>query len=247
MTTIDLNCDLGEGAGHDDELLSLISSANVACGAHAGDAATIRAAVSGAERHNVVIGAHPGYADREHFGRRELELDPTALRESLRDQITVLRTEAPNVAYVKPHGALYNQAARDARLAALVVDVVRAFERPLGLLAPAGSELWRAGEAAGLTLRAEVFADRAYDAVGRLVPRGAPGAMIEDEAVAVAQVLDMVRDGRVRSLTGEWVSVQADSICVHGDNPQAVAFVRRLWEALEAEGIAIRSCWEVAS
>jgi UPF0271 protein len=239
---MDLNCDVGEGAGADAELMPLITSANIACGAHAGDPQTMASTLALARMEGVVAGAHPGYPDRENFGRRELNLEPAELTRSLVEQLTALR-EAGEYAYVKPHGALYNQAARDEALAHVVVRVVKDFDENLGLLAQAGSALARVGEEAGLRVAAEAFADRAYDATGRLVPRSQPGALITDEEQAVEQVLEMTLHGRVRALSGEWVPVQADSICVHGDNPRAVAFVRRLRQALVGEGVQIQSCW----
>ena len=239
MPRLDLNCDLGEGAGHDDELMPLITSANVACGVHAGDEATMRATVALAQKHGVAIGAHPGYVDRENFGRRELALAPAALRELVTTQIAALAKLSP-LRHVKPHGALYNLAARDPVVAAAVASAVRAADPSLILLALAGSELARAGRAAGLRVAEEVFADRTYQRDGSLMPRSQPGALISDEAVAVAQVLRIVREGVVRATDGTDMQLRADTVCVHGDGPHAVAFARRLRAELTKAGVELR-------
>jgi UPF0271 protein len=240
VKSIDLNCDLGEGAGHDAELMPLITSANIACGAHAGDEATMQAAVALAQKHGVAIGAHPGFADREHFGRRELPLTPDEVRKLVAWQIDALRALGP-VWHVKPHGALYNMAARDAALAAAVASAVHAADPALVLFGLAGSELLRAGRALGLRVAGEVFADRTYQRDGSLTPRLRPDALIGDEAAAVAQVLRMVREGVVRATDGTEVPVAADTVCVHGDGPHAVAFARRLNVELRRAGVAVRA------
>lgn len=238
MPRIDLNCDLGEGAGHDAELMSLITSANIACGAHAGDEATMRATVALAQQHGVAIGAHPGFADRENFGRREIGLPPGELAKLVGDQIAALARLAP-LTHVKPHGALYNLAARDAAVAKVIAEAVRATGAPLVLFALAGSELVRAGRAAGLQVAEEVFADRTYQRDGSLTPRSRADALIDDEARAVAQVLRMVREGKVRATDGTDVSIRADTICVHGDGPHAVAFARLLRTELAHAGVEL--------
>ena len=240
MKRIDLNCDLGEGAGHDAELMPLISSANIACGAHAGDPATMQATVALARRHGVAIGAHPGYADREHFGRREIRLTTLALADLVMRQVEALWAIAP-VRHVKPHGALYNLAARDAGVAMTVATAVHGVDAGLTLVALAGSELARAGRALGLRVAEEVFADRTYRRDGTLTPRGEANALIETEDAAVAQVLRLVKDGLVRATDGTDVAVRADTICLHGDGAHAVSFARRLRRELEAVGIEIGS------
>ena len=240
MPRIDLNCDLGEGAGHDAELMPLVTSANIACGAHAGDEATMRATIALAQQHGVAIGAHPGFADRENFGRREMALTPMALRELVATQIAGLARFAP-LRHVKPHGALYNLAARDAAVAKVIAESVRAVDASLTLFGLAGSELLRAGRAAGLRVAEVVFADRTYRRDGSLTPRTQPDALITDEAMAVAQVLRMSREGVVRATNGTDVAIKADTVCVHGDGPQAVAFARRLNEELRRAGIALSS------
>jgi len=240
---IDLNCDLGEGAGHDAELMPFITSANIACGGHAGDAASMRAAVELARNHGAAIGAHPGLADREHFGRRELPLTADQARELIATQVAALaavaRQAGARLAHVKPHGALYNMAARDAALAEAVADAVRQAGPELILFGLAGSCLLDAARDRGLRTASEVFADRTYQRDGSLTPRSRPDAMIQEEDDAVAQVLRMAREGRVRAIGGRDVEVRADTVCVHGDGPHAVAFARRLHAELARAGIAL--------
>ncbi len=224
---VDLNCDLGEGAGHDAELMAVITSANIACGAHAGDEATMEATVALARQHGVAIGAHPGFADRENFGRREWALAATEVRALVERQVRALQ-QIGTVVHVKPHGALYNLAARDAVIAEAVAGAVHAVDARLVLFALRGSELVRAGRRVGLRVAEEVFADRTYRADGALTPRAEAGAVITDEAVAIAQALRMVRSG-------------ADTICLHGDGAHAAALARRLHVELRQSGIEIRA------
>jgi UPF0271 protein len=245
MAAVDLNCDLGEGAGHDAELMPLVTSANIACGGHAGDRETMRATVELARRHGVAVGAHPGFADPAHFGRRELALAPEAAAELVLDQVSTLRAVAlglgVTVRHVKPHGALYNLAARDRRLAAAIAEAVRRVDPGLILVGLAGSELLAAGREGGLRVASEAFADRAYRADGSLVPRGEAGALLADPAAAAAQALRLAREGRVRAGDGADVAVVADTLCLHGDGPSAVAFARRLRAELAAAGIVLRA------
>jgi UPF0271 protein len=227
---IDLNCDLGEGCAYDAELMPLITSANVACGWHAGDAATAHAALVAARQHGVQVGAHPGFADREHFGRRELARTEQQVFEDCVYQIGALaglaRAVGVPLRYVKPHGALYNMACRDDAYARPVVSAVALFG--LHLLGLPNSRL-QALSAGQCPFVAEGFADRRYLPDGSLVPRSRPDAFVEDPADAVRQAEWLLRDKGVRTL------------CVHGDNPQAVAFVRELRTALTRQGIAIRA------
>lgn len=244
MRRIDLNCDLGEGAGHDTELMPLVTSANIACGGHAGDAETMRATVELALRHGVAIGAHPGLEDRRHFGRRELPLTPADVRTLVRRQIRLLdqvaRSCGGRIAHVKPHGALYNMAARDAALARAVVAEVFELDPRLILIAMAGSELVAAARAHALRVASEAFADRTYQPDGSLTPRSRPDALITDEALAVTQALRLIREGCVRAADGRQVAIAADTICVHGDGPHAVQFARRLRTEFAAADVAIR-------
>ncbi|HTQ32299.1 MAG TPA: 5-oxoprolinase subunit PxpA [Opitutaceae bacterium] len=240
MNRIDLNCDLGEGAGHDAELMPLITSANIACGGHAGDEATMRATVALAQKHGVAVGAHPGFADREHFGRRELALPPAEIFALIKAQVLALRAFSP-LRHVKPHGGLYNLAARDATVAGAIADAVRAVDPKLILFGLAGSELIKAGRERGLRVAEEVFADRTYQPDGSLTPRSSPNALITDEDAAVAQVLRLIREGKVRATDGTDIFLKADTICLHGDGPNAVTFAKRLNVELRKAGIEIKS------
>ncbi|HEM6831867.1 TPA: 5-oxoprolinase subunit PxpA [Citrobacter koseri] len=240
---IDLNADLGEGCASDAALLQLVSSANIACGFHAGDAQTMLASVREALKNGVAIGAHPSFPDRENFGRTAMTLPPETVYAQTLYQIGALaaiaRAEGGVMRHVKPHGMLYNQAAKDPQLADAIARAVHACDPSLILVGLAGSELIRAGEHYGLTTRQEVFADRGYQADGSLMPRTQPGALVEDEEHALAQTLGMVESGRVKSITGEWANVVAQTVCIHGDGEHALAFARRLRAAFEERSIRI--------
>lgn len=243
MIVVDLNADLGEGCTSDAELLTLVSSANIACGFHAGDAQTMQACVRGALKNGVAIGAHPSFPDRENFGRTAMNLPPETVYAQMLYQIGALeaiaRAEGGQLRHVKPHGMLYNQAAKDAALADAIARAVHAVSPTLILVGLAGSELIRAGERHGLVTREEVFADRGYQADGSLVPRTAAGALIDDEELALGQTLEMVQQGRVKSITGEWASVRAQTVCLHGDGEHALAFARRLRKEFDVKNITI--------
>lgn len=240
---IDFNCDLGEGCGSDAAILPHISSASLACGFHAGDPASLRDAIAACCAAGVAIGAHPSFADREHFGRRELSLTAADIRALVGYQIgataALARAAGARLAHVKPHGALYNLAARDPETAAAIAAAVRDVDPSLRLYGLAGSALTRAGEEAGLRVVHEVFAERRYLANGQLVPRSEPDAVIAALVDSIAQVRTMVREGRVIARDGTAVAIRADSLCLHGDRPDAAAFARALRSALEAEGITI--------
>jgi len=242
---IDLNCDLGEGAPNDAELMPLITSANIACGGHASDPDTMRTAVGLAIRHGVAIGAHPGLKDRESFGRRELPLTPAEVDSLVRRQIAVLdqvtRACGGRIAHVKPHGALYNLASRDPELARAVAAAVYESDPRLVLVGLAGSRLLAAGLACGLAVASEVFADRTYQPDGSLTPRTWREALIEDESAALSQVLRILREGVVSATDGTPVAVAADTICLHGDGPHAVAFARRLRQELAEAGVMVQA------
>lgn len=242
MKSIDLNCDVGEGIGIEPEILPLVSSANIACGAHAGDRATMAAVLRLAEKHGVNVGAHPGFADREHFGRREISLPAPELETLVTKQLEALAECGPFL-YVKPHGALYNMAARDESLAQSVVAAVKRFDSSLWVLGLAGSALLRAADNVGLKVAGEAFADRRYDDDGQLVSRSEPDAVIESQTEAVAQVVELIKNGRVKSSFGNWVPVDAQSICIHGDNPHALQFARSLHEVFATTGIKIQPFW----
>lgn len=238
--TIDLNADLGEEAGHDDALLAIVTSANVACGAHAGGLAVAAATCAAAARRGVVIGAHPGHDDREHFGRRELAITPAELERSLLAQLEVVRA-AGTPRYLKLHGALYHQAAGDEALAAATVAV--ATRAQLAILGPPGSVLLDRARAAGLPVAAEGFVDRGYELVDgrlRLVPRGARGAILDADD-AIRQAVRLATEGVVLGPSGEALAVAVDSLCVHGDTPDAVRIAARVRGALERAGVQLRA------
>jgi 5-oxoprolinase (ATP-hydrolysing) subunit A len=243
--TVDLNADLGESAGYDDELLSLVTSANIACGFHAGDAGTIRKAVESARDRNVAVGAHPSLFDRQNFGRKELDVTPAEIFDAVTYQLGIFQaiSEAAGVRpnHVKPHGALYNMAARDQKLADPIASAVAKVDPKLILFAPVGSALERAGKANGLQIVHEVFADRNYLSDGSLVSRARPDALLHDPGEAAARVIRMLREGKVRSVEGKDVAVEAETVCLHGDTPGAVDFARILRSRLEQEGVAIRA------
>src|SRR5258708_16833472 len=215
MMRVDLNCDLGEGAGHDAALMPLITSANIACGAHAGDEATMRTTVALAKKHGVAIGAHPGFADRANFGRVERPVSPGEVHGLVHDQVLqlqlVARGAGARLVHVKMHGALYNMAARDAALARAVVDAVYEVDPRLILFGLAGSHLIAAAEACGLPVASEVFADRTYPADGSLTPRTQPNALITDDASAVTPALRMVRHGQVPGTRGHHFAHPAEA------------------------------------
>jgi UPF0271 protein len=237
---IDLNCDLGEGAGDDAALMPFITSANIACGGHAGDDETMRATVALAQRWGVAVGAHPGYEDHEHFGRRELALSPDEIVRLIVRQVGALQAIASPI-HVKPHGALYNQAARDPVVAEAVAEGVRRCGGDLILVGLAGSELVRAGARAGLRVANEAFADRTYRRDGTLTDRRHKDALIADEAASLRQALSLVLDGVVTTLDGTTLALKAETLCLHGDGPRAPALARNLRHGLETAGVAVRS------
>ncbi len=248
MTSIDLNADLGEGFGRyrlegDTELLDLVSSANIACGFHAGDPLVMRETVSRAAARRVVVGAHPSYPDLVGFGRRELGATPTEVEADVVYQIGALAAfcvgHGTALRYVKPHGALYNRAAKDASIATAIVRAIRSVDPSLILLGLEGTVMLTEAQAGGLDVAREAFVDRAYLADGQLVPRGQPGAVLDDVATIVERAVRMVTERFVIAIDGTRRIVRPDSLCVHGDGPHAVAIVRALRERLESVGIEI--------
>lgn len=243
MPRIDFNCDLGEGCGDDAAIMPWISSANIACGAHAGDDATIRETLRLCRAHGVVAGAHPGYADREHFGRRELALPHAELVALVRDQIALMdrlaREQGITLRHVKPHGALYNQSARDPDIAAAIADAVRDYDPSLLLIGMSGTVSIDAAQAAGLRTAHEVFAERGYDPDGRLLPRGTPGALLESDATT-AQALGFALRNAIALHDGRTLRLQADTLCLHGDRADAADFARTLHTALSTAGVRIQ-------
>ena len=245
ISTVDLNSDLGEGAGFDDDLLSLVTSANIACGFHAGDADTMRQTIRAARANRVAVGAHPSLFDRENFGRSELPVSSDEVYDAVAYQLGVFQaiaqSENASMNHVKPHGALYNMAARSKDLADAVVRAIVAADSGILLFAPGGSALLTAGINAGITVVSEVFADRNYLNDGSLVPRSRPDALLHDPEAAAARVARMLCDGKVKAVTGEDVPIVAETVCVHGDTPDAVKFAGALRRKLEELGVEIRA------
>jgi UPF0271 protein len=244
---IDLNADVGESfgpwpMGADEALIPLVSSVNVACGAHAGDPATLLRTVAFAAEHRVAVGAHPGYPDLAGFGRRDLDMSPADLRASLVVQVGAViaagRVAGVTVRHVKPHGALYNRAARDDQLARVVAEAIAALDPTLVLVGLAASASLTAGRAAGLRVLAEGFADRRYEVDGSLRSRTLPGALLGPEDAA-AQAVSIARDGRVVASDGSTLAVAADTLCVHGDSPGAVEVAAAVRAALKAAGLRV--------
>jgi len=242
---LDFNCDLGEGCGNDAAIVPLVSSASIACGGHAGDTKSMRDTVALCLQHDVAIGAHPSFEDRVHFGRRELDVDADAIADLVKRQVETLASICADAGtrlnHVKPHGALYNVSARDRAVADAVASAVRELDPSLILFGLSGSCLTDAGRAQGLQVAHEVFAERAYDADGRLAPRGSPGAVIEDLDASLGQVKLLLRDGVVIARDGSRVRLHADTVCLHGDRRDAVAFAGALRHALESEGIRVHA------
>ncbi len=245
---IDLNCDLGESFGNykcgmDEQVLPYITSANVACGFHASDPVVMMHTVAMAEQYGVGVGAHPGFPDLQGFGRRNMVMSPEEIKAMIVYQIGALsafcQVENIPLCHVKPHGALYNMAGKNMEMAMAICEGIAQVDPDLKVLAQAGSCLENAAHQCGLKFAKEIFADRAYEEDGSLVARSKPGAMITDEEEAVRRVISMVKDGRVTAITGKEIAVQADSICVHGDGPKAVAFVKKIKAALEDAGIEV--------
>ncbi len=247
---IDLNSDLGESfgpwpMGQDAALMESISSANVACGFHAGDPGAIRVTIGLARQKGVAIGAHPGFPDLVGFGRREMKATPGEVEDLVLYQVSAVAgmaaAQGMRLQHVKAHGALYNLACRDRALADAIAKAVAALDRSLILFGLPNSELLRAGAAAGLQVAAEVFADRAYDPDGSLTPRSEPGSVIHDTRKVVERAVKMVCDRKVIAVDGSTIELQADTICLHGDTPGAADHARAVRKGLEAAGIRIAS------
>jgi len=242
---IDLNADIGEGCPGESELLPLVTSVNIACGFHAGDASIMLTSVQQAIKAGVAIGAHPSFPDRENFGRTAMQLPVETVYAQMIYQIGALKamveSEGGRLSHVKPHGMLYNQSASDAQLAEAISLAVKAVDPGLILVGLAGSESVRIARQLGLSVREEVFADRGYQADGSLIPRSQPGALIASEEQAITQTLDMVQRGKVRSQSGEWVSVRAETVCLHGDGPHALRFARQLRNAFALHQVNVTS------
>jgi UPF0271 protein len=248
MLRIDLNADVGESfgpwpMGDDAALMPSLTSANIACGLHAGDPGVMRRTLQLARTHGVAVGAHPGFPDLQGFGRRDMRLSPQEVEDLVLYQVGALAgiaaAEGMRLQHVKPHGALYNMAAREAPLAAAIARAVAAIDRSLVLFGLPGSALLAEGERAGLRVAAEIFADRSYEADGSLTPRHRPGSVISDPSVVVERAVAMVTTRTVVAATGEQVALQADTLCLHGDTPGAAELARRLRAALESRGVLV--------
>ncbi|MBW3081569.1 LamB/YcsF family protein [Bifidobacterium saguinibicoloris] len=247
--SIDLNSDMGESFGRwtlgdDAALLDVVSSANIACGFHAGDPSVMRRTLTNAAANGVAVGAHVAYRDLAGFGRRYVDVAPAELTADVMYQLAALegmaRAAGTRVGYVKPHGALYNRIVADETQAKAVVDAIAAIDASLGVLTLPGSAVGRLAEAAGLRVFHEAFADRAYTPEGTLVSRRLPGAVIADPDAVAARVARMVLEGTVEAVDGTTVPIHADSVCVHGDSPAAVALAKAVRGRLTAEGVAVR-------
>lgn len=248
MHIIDINCDMGEGfgayqMGHDEEILNFVTSANIACGFHAGDPATMRKTVKLALEKNVGIGAHPGLPDLVGFGRRVMQISPQETYDLVLYQVGALygfvKAEGGKLQHVKPHGALYNMAAQNPTLSEAIAEAIYKMDPELILFGLAGSELINAGKKIGIRCANEVFSDRTYQQDGSLTSRNNPEALIQDQTIAVQQVIRMVKEGKVHSLQGVDVSINADTICIHGDGEHALAYAKYISSALKEEGIKI--------
>lgn len=249
MTQIDLNSDLGESfgpwvMGADTKMMQIVTSANIACGGHAGDAATMFETLSIAKENNVIAGAHPGYDDKEGFGRRRIPLSSTEVEQLIAAQIGTIRGVAAlagiEIKYVKPHGALNNFACVDLPTATAIAQSMRKAHPDLAMLAVSGTLLEKASKDAGLTTYSEIFADRGYGDDGNLVPRSEPYAMIEDPEFAADRLVEFMKTGEMPTVTGNTIKLQAHSICVHGDSDHAVAMAARIKSRLTEQGTAIK-------
>lgn len=250
MFRVDLNSDLGESYGRytigmDERIIPLVTSANVACGYHASDPVVMQRTVREAKKAGIGVGAHPGFPDLMGFGRRNMAVTPEEAKAYVKYQLGALQAFAKahgvKIQHVKPHGALYNMAAVDEKLAKAMCEAVYEVDKDIIFMGLAGSKMITAAEEIGLKAASEVFADRAYNDDGTLVSRKLPGAVIKDKELAIKRVVRMVKEGKVESINGKDIDIKADSICVHGDNPKALEFVKNIRETLEKEGVTISS------
>ena len=247
---IDLNCDLGESFGNykigmDEEVIKFISSANIACGFHASDPLVMEKTVALAKENGVKVGAHPGFPDLVGFGRRNMNVSPAELKAMVMYQVGALaafcKARDIKMNHVKPHGAMYNMAAKDIKLALAIAEGIAQVDDSLILLGLSGSKLLKAAQEVGLKSAAEVFADRAYEEDGSLVARTKAGAVIADENEVIERVIKMIKLGKVQTITGKEIEIKPDSICVHGDNPKALNFVKLIRQRLTQENIKIEA------
>jgi len=241
----DINCDMGEGIGNDELLMPFISSANIACGYHAGDATTIKQTIALCIKYNVSIGVHPSFYDKNNFGRIEMNLPINDLYDLITQQLIIFKEAADSfdqkITHVKPHGALYNMSAKDAGMANVIAKAVWDFDSSLVLFGLSGSHSISEAKTIGLKTASEVFADRTYQDDGNLTPRSQPNALIDDADKAVQQVLQMVKEGTVTTVSGKAIPVVAETICIHGDEKHAALFAKKIYEHLKQNNIEIKS------
>ncbi|MDP1972403.1 5-oxoprolinase subunit PxpA [Sediminibacterium sp.] len=246
MHTIDINCDLGEGFPNDKALMKFISSANIACGYHAGDIDTIKSTIAYCVENGVAIGAHPGFNDKANFGRTEMQLSDCELYDLVAEQITLMQDACKEMGaslhHVKPHGALYNMAAKNATMSYIIAGVIKELGPQLLLYGLSNSYMISEAEALHIKTASEVFADRTYNAKGQLTPRSEPNAMIHTTENALAQVLKMIEHKTVIATDGSVVPLEAETICIHGDGNHAVSFATSIYTAMHANNILIKPC-----
>jgi UPF0271 protein len=242
---VDLNCDMGEGTDNDELIMPFISSANIACGYHAGDEKTIWKTIELAVKHKVAVGAHVSFLDKENFGRSEMNLTANEIYELVEQQLIIIKEIADSfdikLNHVKPHGALYNMSARDVAIAKAIAEAVKDFDSNLILFGLSESHSIHEAKAAGLKTASEVFADRTYQDDGSLTPRSQPNALIEDADKAIQQVLQMIKKGTVTSVSGKEIPIKAETICIHGDGKHAAAFAKTIYENLKQNNIDIKA------
>lgn len=243
--SIDINCDMGEGMGNEAALMPFISSANIACGYHAGDTTTMLQTLELCKKYKVAPGAHPSFLDRANFGRREIQLPVTELYELIIQQLLIMQEMADMadlpLRHVKPHGALYNMSAREPLIAQVIAKAVKNFNSRLYLVGLSGSCSIEQAIEIGLNTISEVYADRTYQDDGTLTPRTQTGSMITDPAMAAAQVLEMIREGTVTTINGNKIPIVAETVCLHGDGPHVLQFAETIYTTLKQQGIAVRT------
>ena len=244
MEAIDINVDVGEGINNESVLMPIISSCNIACGGHAGDLETMKQVVKLAKEHNVKVGAHPSFPDKEHFGRKPMDISCAALYTSIKGQVdnlmSVLRDEHVRLNHIKPHGALYNLAAVDAKCASVVIEVMKSILLPIKLYVPYNSVIEKLALKNNLLIKYEAFADRNYNADGTLVSRTEIHALIEDSDEMFEHVFRMISSNKVKTISGKEIKILADTLCIHGDNPKAIDLIKSLSSRLQKEGVQIR-------
>jgi 5-oxoprolinase (ATP-hydrolysing) subunit A len=242
---VDLNCDMGEGMGNDALIMPFISSANIACGYHAGDEKTIWQTIELAIKHHIAIGAHVSFYDKENFGRREMDLPDRDIYELVEQQLIIFKEIADafdiTINHVKPHGALYNMSAKNAAIARVIAQAIKDFDQGLIVFGLSGSHSLYEAKAIGLKTAGEVFADRTYQDDGSLTPRSQPNALIENSSQSIRQVLQMIKEKTVTTVSGQTIPIVADTICIHGDGKHAVSFAKEIFETLKRHNIDIKA------